>query len=180
MAHLGGSPTDFELASLVALQATHHFRSRIRQIPGVPRQPIPGSRIGMDHANSTTNRPTVEELEEALRVYRRLLVFLLAVAFVGFPTVVGLSFLGTWLRPPYGLHIAGWTLTEWGFVLLVVGLLAYLWITGRKLGRLLDDRTLLSFPIVGIMSGLQVVAQHAHARGLKWGPFLGPLRPSGR
>lgn len=134
----------------------------------------------MEYAATTTDRPTVEDLDEALRFYRRLVVFLLAVVFAGFPAVVGLSFLGTWLKPPYGLRIAGWTLTEWGLVLLVVGLFAYLWIAGRKLGRLLDDRTLLSFPIVGIMSGLQVIAQHAHARGLKWGAFLGPLRPAKR
>jgi small-conductance mechanosensitive channel len=132
----------------------------------------------MDHA--LPDRPTVEDLDAALRTYRRLLLALLAIVLLGFPAVIGLSFLGTWLAPPYGLRIMGWSLTEWGLVILLAVLLGYLWITGRRLGQLLDDRTLLSFPIVGILSGLQVIAQHAHARGMEWSGFLGPLRPARR
>ncbi|MGU3538013.1 ABC transporter ATP-binding protein [Methylobacterium sp. A54F] len=130
----------------------------------------------MDH--KLPDRPTVEDLDAALRTYRRLLLTALAIVVLGFPSVIGLSFLGTWLAPPYGLRIMGWSLTEWGLVLLLAGLFGYLWVTGRKLGCLLDDRTLLAFPIVGILSGLQVIAQHAHARGMAWSGFLGPLRPA--
>lgn len=126
------------------------------------------------------DRPSVEDLDAALRTYRRLLVMSLAIVILGFAAVIGLSFLGTWLAPPYGLRIMGWSLTEWGLVLLLAGLLGYLWVMGRRLGRLLDDRTLLSFPIAGILSGLQVIAQHAHARGMEWSGFLGPLRPARR
>lgn len=125
----------------------------------------------------TEDRPSVADLDAALRIYRRLLPVLLVIVIGGFAAVIGLSHLGTWLAPPYGLRVMGWTLTEWGLVLLVVGLLAYLWVTGRKLGHLLDDHTLRSMPpIVGIMTRLQVTAQHAHARGMEWSGFLGPLR----
>lgn len=128
----------------------------------------------------TDDRPTVEDLDVALRIYRRLLPVLLAIVVGGFAAVIGFSHLGTWLKPPYGLRIMGWTLTEWGLVLLVVGLLAFLWIAGRKLGHLLDDHTLRTMPVVGILSGLQVIAQHAHARGMEWSGFFGPLRPAKR
>ena len=134
----------------------------------------------MNEDRPTADRPSVADLDAALRIYRRLLPVLLVIVVGGFAAVIGLSHLGTWLKPPYGLRVMGWTLTEWGLVLLVVGLLAYLWVTGRKLGRLLDDRTLLSFPIVGILSGLQVIAQHANARGMEWSGFFGPLRPARR
>ncbi len=132
------------------------------------------------HANEhrpTADRPSVEDLGAALRIYRRCLPVLLVILIGGFAAVIGFSHLGTWLAPPYGLRIMGWTLTEWGLVLLVVGLLAYLWVTGRKLGDLLNDHTLRSMTIVGILTVLHVIAQHAHARGLEWSGFLGPLRP---
>ena len=133
----------------------------------------------MDTA-ATLDRPSVEDLDEALTIYRRLLVTSLAIVVLGFAAVIGLSFLGTWIAPPYGLRIGGWSLTKIGMVVLVFGLLAYLWITGRKLGVLLDDQTLRSMPIVGILTGLQVIAGHAHARGMEWSGFFGPLRPARR
>lgn len=127
--------------------------------------------------NATLDRPSVADLDAALLIYRRLVPVILVIVVGGFASVIGLSYLGTWLAPPYGLRIGGWSLTEIGMAVLVFGLLAYLWIAGRRLGVLLDDQTLRSMPIVGILTGLQVIAGHAHARGLEWGVFFGPLRP---
>ncbi len=65
-------------------------------------------------------------------------------------------------------------------VVLVAELLGYLWVTGRKLGRLLNDQTLLSFPVVAILSALTVIAERAQAMGLEWSAFFGPIRPARR
>lgn len=134
----------------------------------------------MDNVPRDPDRPSVADLDEALRTYRRLAVIVPVMVIGGIAAVIGLSYLGTYLAPPYGVYYLGWRLSEWGLVGLLVVLVLYLWTTGRKLGRLLDDRTLLAFPIIGILSGLSVVAQHANARGLEWSGFLGPLRPIGR
>ena len=91
--------------------------------------------------------------------------------------LVGLSFLGTYLAPPYGLYIYGESLTTWGLIVLVALLIAECWWEGRAVGRALQDSTLLGFPVVGLLSGLSVVAQRANAMGMEWSGFFGPMRP---
>lgn len=119
---------------------------------------------------------TVEDLNLALRLYRRLMVRLLAIVALGFAAVFGLSLLGTWLSPPYGLYIFGQDLMTWGLIALLFVLFAELWWDGRQIGRALNDPTLLSFPVAGLMSGLGVIAQRANAMGMEWSGFFGPLR----
>lgn len=62
---------------------------------------------------------SVEDLNAALRVFRRLplelLGFLILLPIVG----IGLSRLGTALSPPYGLYIFGQDLVTWGLLLML-------------------------------------------------------------
>ncbi len=120
---------------------------------------------------------SVEDLDLALRLYRRLLSRLVALFVLGFAAVVGLSYLGTYLAPPYGLYVFGESLSTWGLMLLVALLIAECWWEGRAVGRALQDPILLGSPIIGLLSGLGVIAQRANAMGMEWSGFLGPLRP---
>ena len=120
---------------------------------------------------------SVEDLDLTLRLYRRLLLRLVVFFVLGMAAVVGLSFLGTYLAPPYGLRVFGQDLSTWGLMVLVVLLIAECWWEGRAVGRALQDRILLRSPILGLLSGLGVVAQRANAMGMEWSGFLGPLRP---
>jgi len=126
---------------------------------------------------ASVEQPTVADVNEALRIYRRLIIRLPVIVFGGFACAIGLSYLSTYLAPPYGLHYLGWNLPEWGLIALVVLLLADLWFTGRRLGQLLNDPALKAFPIAALFSGLSVIAQRANAIGMEWSGFLGPLRP---
>ena len=123
---------------------------------------------------------SVEDLNLALRLYRRLFFRLFLLFFLGFPAVIGLSFLGTYLSPPYGLYIYGESLSTWGLIVLVTLLIAECWWEGRAVGRALHDSILLGFPVVGLLSGLSVVAQRANNMGMEWSGFFGPLRPRRR
>ena len=127
--------------------------------------------------NLTQSQPSVAELNLALRLHRRLLLRLVAIFFLGLAAVVGLSYLGTYLAPPYGLYLFGESLTTWGLIALLVLIIAECWWEGRCIGRALRDPLLLRLPLVGLMSGLGVIAQRAHALGMEWSGFLGPLRP---
>ena len=127
--------------------------------------------------NFEQSQSSVEDLNLALRLYRRLLLRLVLIFVLGFAAVIGLSFLGTYLAPPYGLYIFGESLSTWGLIVLVVLMLAECWWEGRAVGRALQDPILLRSPMVGLLSGLSVVAQHANAIGMEWSGFLGPLRP---
>ena len=120
---------------------------------------------------------SVEDLNLALRHYRRLLRRSVVLFVVGLAAVVGLDFLGTYLAPPYGLYIFGQDLSTWGLTVLLVLVVAECWWEGRAIGRALDDPNLRRFPVVGLMSGLTTIAQQAKALDMEWSPFLGPLRP---
>ena len=120
---------------------------------------------------------SVEDLDLTLRLYRRLLLRLVMFFVLGMAAVVGLGYLGTYLAPPYGLRVFGQDLSTWGLMVLVVLLIAECWWEGRAVGRALQDPILLRSPILGLLSGLGVVAQRANAMGMEWSGFLGPLRP---
>ena len=120
---------------------------------------------------------SVEDLNLALRLYRRLFFRLVLLFVLGSPALVGLSYLGTYLSPSYGLYIYGESLSTWGLIVLVSLLIAEFWWEGRSIGRALDDPILLGSPVIGLMSGLGVIAQRANALGMEWSGFLGPLRP---
>lgn len=127
--------------------------------------------------DATASSPTVDDLNLALALYRRLLLHLVLIVFGGFAAAIALSYLGRLISPPYGVYVWGWSLSEWGMVAVIVLLGATLWFTGRRIGRVLNDQVLLSQPIVALFSGITVIAQHANAMGMEWSGFLGPLRP---
>ena len=121
--------------------------------------------------------PSVDDINLALSLYRRLLLHILLIGFGGIAAAAALSYLGRLISPPYGLYIWGWSLGEWGMIAVVVLLGAVLWLTGRRIGQILNDPVLKSQPIIAIMSGITVIARHATAMGMEWSGFLGPLRP---
>ncbi|KMO13328.1 hypothetical protein QR78_25435 [Methylobacterium indicum] len=120
----------------------------------------------------------VEDLNAALRVFRRLplelLGFLILLPVVG----VGLSRLGTALSPPYGLYLFGQSLVTWGLLLMLVLLYGLLWWRGRQVGRLLNEPGILASPVASLLSVPGVLAERARALGMEWSGFYGPLRPS--
>lgn len=143
------------------------------QPTGAPEKTIQQMEENLKQSQS----PSVEDLNLALRLYRRLLLRLVAILVLGLAAIVGLSYLGTYLAPPYGLYVFGESLSTWGLVGLLVLLIAECWWEGRALGRALQDPILLRSPISALLSGLTVVAQRANAMNMEWSGFLGPLRP---
>ena len=128
--------------------------------------------------NGRLDQSSVEELDRALRSYRRLVFRLLGILVLGFVAVILLSKLGTTLSPPYGLYIFGMSLTSLGLIGVLVLLFVEMFWEGRQIGQALNDAVMLSSPIAALMSGLSVIAQRAHAMDMEWSGFLGPLRPS--
>ncbi|MGU3656417.1 MULTISPECIES: hypothetical protein [unclassified Methylobacterium] len=120
---------------------------------------------------------SVEDLNAALRVVRRLplelLGFLILLPIVG----IGLSWLSTALAPPYGLSIFGQGLVTWGLLLTLALLFGLFWWRGRQVGLLLHDPAILASPVMSLMSVPGVLAARAQALGLEWSGFYGPLRP---
>lgn len=124
------------------------------------------------------DQSSVEELDRALRLYRRLVFRLLGILVLGFVVVILLSKLGTALSPPYGVYVFGTSLTSLGLIGILVLLFAEMFWEGRQIGQALNDPVMLSSPIAALMSGLGVIAQRAHAMNMEWSGFLGPLRQS--
>ncbi|MBO1081785.1 hypothetical protein [Roseomonas haemaphysalidis] len=122
----------------------------------------------------------VEDVNAALRIFRRLplelLGFLILLPVVG----VGLSKLSTILSPPYGLYIFGQGLVTWGLLLMLILLFGLLWSRGRHIGRLLNDPVIMASPVVSLLSAPGVLAKRANALGMEWSGFYGPLRPRKR
>lgn len=120
---------------------------------------------------------SVEDLNAALRVFRRLplelLGFLILLPIVG----IGLSRLGMALSPPYGLYIFGQDLVTWGLLLMLGLLFGLFWWRGRQVGRLLNDPDILASPVMSLLSVPGVLAERAQALGMEWSGFYGPLRP---
>ena len=125
----------------------------------------------------TLEQSSVEDLNLAQRLYRRLL-FRFAVLFVlGIAAMLGLDALGTYLSPPYGLFVFGEDLGTWAITLFGVLGVAEFWWEGRAIGRVLRDPILLRLPIIGLLSAPGEIAQRAKALGMEPSGFLGPLRP---
>jgi hypothetical protein len=133
-------------------------------------QAVNDERLPLDYVS-------VEDLNAALRVFRRLplelLGFLILLPIVG----VGLSWLSAALAPPYDLYIFGEGLVTWGLLLMCALLFGLLWWRGRQVGRLLNDPAILASPVMSLLSVPSVVAERAQALGMEWSGFYGPLRP---
>ncbi|MGT2489076.1 MULTISPECIES: hypothetical protein [Methylobacterium] len=69
---------------------------------------------------------SVEDLNAALRVFRRLPLELLGFLILMPIVVIGLSRLGTALAPSYGLYIFGQSFVTWGLLLMLALLFALL------------------------------------------------------
>ena len=123
---------------------------------------------------------SIANLNLALRLYRRLLLRIVLIFFVGFVTAILLAKIGSWLSPPYGVIVFGHGLGTWGLIATLVLLLAEIWIDGRGIGKALSDPLLRTAPAVGLLSGLTVIAQRADKMGMEWSGFLGPLRAAKR
>ena len=126
--------------------------------------------LRLDHSS-------VEDLNQALRLYRRLLVRLPLILVLGFAAVLGLSKLGTFLSPPYGVYILGQGLETWGLLGLLALLFAELWWEGRRIGQALNHPGLQDSPIAGLLGGLGVIGERAAEIGMEPGFLHGPLRP---
>lgn len=120
---------------------------------------------------------SVEDLNEALRHYRRLPLELLGILVLAPFAVLGLARLGTALSPPYGLYVLGWDLTTWGLLALLALIFGLFWWRGRQIGAVLQDPHLIASPIGALMSGIGVIAQRAKEKDMEWSGFFGPLRP---
>lgn len=125
----------------------------------------------------TLDYVSVEDLNAALRIFRRLPLELLGYLILLPIVSIGLSRLGTALSPPYGLYILGWNLVTWGLLLMLALLFGLLWWRGRQIGRLLKDPGILAAPVMSLLSAPAVLAERAQALGMEWSGFYGPLRP---
>lgn len=134
--------------------------------------PDPSSTLRLDQSS-------VEDLNAALRVYRRLPLDLLFFLIVLAGSLVVLPMISTALSPPYGVYILGTGLTAWGLILLLACLLGLFWWRGRQVAEALNDPELHAAPISGLLHGQALIAERANAMGMEWSGFFGPLRPRG-
>ncbi len=123
------------------------------------------------------DQSSVEELDLALRLYRRLLVRLPVILVLGFAGIIGASRLSTYLSPPYGVYFLGQGLVTWWLFGLLALLFAELWWEGRQIGKVLNHPGLQASPISGLMGGLAVIGERATDLGMEPSFFHGPLRP---
>ena len=128
----------------------------------------------------TLDSVSPEELNAALRVFRRLplelLGFLVLLPVVG----IGLSRLSTALSPPYGVYILGQGLVTWGLLAMLALLFGLFWLRGRQVGRLLNDPGVLASPVMSLPFVPSLMAEKARALDMEWSGFYGPLRPRRR
>ena len=120
---------------------------------------------------------SVDDLDEALRLYRRLLRNLVLILVLGMLGVVALGYLSRAVWPPYGLYIFGWDLVTIGLLVLLAVLFLEVRRTGRAIGGALNEPSLEASPITAVTSGLSVIAERANTMGMEWSGFLGPLQP---
>lgn len=134
----------------------------------------------VDDARRALDDVSVDDLNAALRVFRRLplelLGFLVLLPIVG----LGLSRLGTALAPPYGVSVFGQGLVTWGLLLMLALLFGLLRWRGRQVGHLLNDPDILAAPVTSLLSVPGLLAERARALGMEWSGFYGPLRPRRR
>lgn len=127
--------------------------------------------------NQRLDQSSVEELNLALSLYRRLLLRLPLILVLGFAGVIGLAHLSTALAPPYGVYVLGQGLETWGLLAVLALIFLELWWEGRRIGKALNDPGLQDSPIAGLLGGLGIIGERATEMGLKPGFLHGPLRP---
>ena len=130
-----------------------------------------------DAALQSLNQASIEDLNAALRIFRRLPLELLGFLVLLPVSIIGLSRLSTALSPPYGVYIFGQGLVTWGLLLLIALLFGLFWWRGRQVGRLLNEPALVASPITGLLSGTSILAEKASVMDMEWSGFFGPLRP---
>ena len=72
----------------------------------------------------------------------------------------------------------GEDISTWGMLVLLVVMLALLWWNGRAIARALHDP--IGFPLISGVTAITEIARRAHAMGMEWSGFFGPLRPARR
>jgi hypothetical protein len=115
---------------------------------------------------SVGEQVTVERVDTALRLYRRMLGRAGLIVLVGLVAALVVG------------RLLGQGAATTLLIATLVALVAEIWIDGRAMGRALDDRVLLTMPLVGFISAPTILAQRAVALGMEWGPRFGPLRPA--
>jgi hypothetical protein len=125
----------------------------------------------------TEKKLSVDELNRALRLVRWMFFRITLIAVSGFIGSFALNAIGNMINPPYGVHIAGTGLFEWGMIATILILIVSMYWDGVRLGRMLDDRMMMTMPATAILSIGTVIGQKAAALGMKPGFFMGPLRP---
>jgi len=126
--------------------------------------------------NQQLRSSTVAELDLALALYRRLILHLFVAAVLFILVAVGLSYLSTALSPPYGVIIGGEDISIWGMLGMLIIMIALLWWDGRAIARVLNDP--VGFPLISSITAFIEIGRRAHAMGMEWSGFFGPLRPS--
>lgn len=123
---------------------------------------------------------SVEELNQALGIYRRFCIELLGI-FILIPLVLlGMSRLSSALAPPYGLYFLGWDLTTWGLLAVLALMFGLFWLRGRQLATILHGPGMAGSPFWMVLNGIGVIAERAEQIGMEWSGFLGPLRNARR
>lgn len=123
------------------------------------------------------DQSSVEDLNAALRVYRRLPLELLLFLVVLAGSLILLPMLSTALSPAYGVYLFGMGLTEYGPMLLLAALYGLFRWRGRQVAQALNDPGMLAAPVAGLLSGQSVIAERANAMDMEWSGFFDPLRP---
>jgi hypothetical protein len=124
----------------------------------------------------TTGSLPAEDINLALRLYRRLLLRILAIVGLGLVGVAVLAKISPIILPPRG-RIGGMGLVDWGLIALVILVAAEIFWDGTKIGRALKDPMMRFFPLLGLMSLPTIIAQRANAIGMQPSRFMGPLKP---
>ncbi|KQP38421.1 hypothetical protein ASF49_05325 [Methylobacterium sp. Leaf104] len=135
---------------------------------------------GVNDEKLSLDSVSVEDLNAALRVFRRLPLELLGFLILLPIVCIGLSRLGTALAPPYGVYVFGQGLVTWGLLLMLALLYGLFWWRGRQVGRLLNDPDIVASPVMSLLSVPGLLAERAQALGMEWSGFYGPLRPRRR
>ncbi|MBV8962832.1 MAG: hypothetical protein JOY67_06350 [Hyphomicrobiales bacterium] len=119
---------------------------------------------------------TIDELNLALRLMRRLLLRVFAISTLGIVAAIAFAWIVRQITP-YGFHFAGFSSDDLGMIVVVVLVIAEIFSDGRKVGRVMRDPMMMRMPVLLMMSMGTTVARKAAELGMKPGPFFGPLRP---
>ncbi|MBV8769226.1 MAG: ABC transporter ATP-binding protein [Hyphomicrobiales bacterium] len=119
---------------------------------------------------------TIDELNLALRLMRRLLLRVFAIGTLGIVAAIAFAWAVRQITPS-GFHFVGFSSDDLGMVVVFVLVFAEIFWDGRKVGRALRDPMMARMPVLLMMSMGTTVAQKAAELGMKPGPFFGPLRP---